>query len=123
MLFRLRRWAIVCCAVAVGALTGLPAAARDNPGPTKNFVPPRGVPDHFTEEAEPFLGRAHMPHEAVAAAPAVVPVRRATPHAAAHRGGRRHAHAVHHRTSAHRPVHAAHVRRHAAIRRTHTAKR
>jgi hypothetical protein len=115
MLFRPRRWAILCCLAAAAALAGPPAMARDNPVGTKNFVPPRGVPDHFTEEAEPFLGRSGTPHEAVAASPAVVPVRRSPHHAAARHASHRHHGRVAHRGKAARhPVRAAHARRHVA---------
>jgi hypothetical protein len=73
MIFRPRRWAIVCCLVAATALEGASALARDMPVGTKNFISPNGVPNYFSNESEPFIGRGPAPrepgHVPVAAAP------------------------------------------------------
>jgi hypothetical protein len=51
---RLRRGAIALCLAAAFALVaGSARAAEAGPG-TKNFNVPAGVPDHFSNEAEPF---------------------------------------------------------------------
>jgi hypothetical protein len=53
-MIRLRRGAIaLCLAAALMLAAGFARAAEPGPG-TKNFNVPSGVPDHFSNEAEPF---------------------------------------------------------------------
>ena len=54
MIPRLRRGAIALCLAAAVALAGGFAHALDAGPGTKNFNVPPGVPDHFSNEAEPF---------------------------------------------------------------------
>ena len=54
MIFTLRRGAIAVCLAAVLALAGGSARAVEAGPGTKNFNVPPGVPDHFSNEAEPF---------------------------------------------------------------------
>jgi hypothetical protein len=56
------RW-LRSVALAVGvaltvAVTGLPAAAIDTPPGSKNFAPPRNVPNYFSNESGSFNGGA-----------------------------------------------------------------
>jgi hypothetical protein len=45
-----------CCLAAALGLFGLPAGAVETSAGTKNFTPPAGVPNYFSNEAEPFTG-------------------------------------------------------------------
>jgi hypothetical protein len=54
MIPRLRRGAIAFCLAAALALAGGSARAIEAGPATKNFNVPPGVPDHFSNEAEPF---------------------------------------------------------------------
>ncbi|HEY1797360.1 MAG TPA: hypothetical protein VGG57_14710 [Stellaceae bacterium] len=54
MVLRLHRGAIALCLAAVLALGGGSARAVEAGPGTKNFNVPPGVPDHFSNEAEPF---------------------------------------------------------------------
>lgn len=51
---RLRRGAIALCLAAALTLAGGAARAVETGPGTKNFNVPAGVPDHFSNEAEPF---------------------------------------------------------------------
>jgi hypothetical protein len=54
MIFTLRRGAIALCLAAAVALAGGAACAVEAGPGTKNFNVPPGVPDHFSNETEPF---------------------------------------------------------------------
>jgi hypothetical protein len=54
MIPRLRRGAIALCLAAALALAGGSARAVEAGPGTKNFNVPPGVPDHFSNETEPF---------------------------------------------------------------------
>ncbi len=54
MIFTLRRGALALCLAAALALAGGSARAVEAGPATKNFNVPPGVPDHFSNEAEPF---------------------------------------------------------------------
>lgn len=54
MIFTLRRGAIALCLAAAVALAGGAACAVEAGPGTKNFNVPPGVPDHFSNEIEPF---------------------------------------------------------------------
>jgi hypothetical protein len=134
---RLRRGAIVLCLAVACALAGGSARAIEAGPATKNFNVPAGVPDHFSNEAEPFAASpaagGPVPHSTVSHG-------RRSRHAVARRGrfehGRvAHGHAVHGRAVASRsehrgraPVHAVHGHpvshaKTAARPRTATARR
>ncbi|HEX3882365.1 MAG TPA: hypothetical protein VHW66_06875 [Stellaceae bacterium] len=86
MNLRLRRGAIaLCLAAALSFAGGSARAVEAGPG-TKNFNVPPGVPDHFSNEAEPFAAspaaEGPVPRSTVSRGP------RARRVAATHRGGR-----------------------------------
>jgi hypothetical protein len=70
---RLRRGAIaLCLAAALALAAGSARAVETGPG-TKNFNVPPGVPDHFSNEAEPFkvspAAEGPVPHSTVSHGP------------------------------------------------------
>ena len=58
----MRRGVLAVALILGSALAGPPAGAIEPPPGTKNFTPPRSVPDYFSNEAAPFRGvRAAQP--------------------------------------------------------------
>src|SRR5205807_1329788 len=56
---RLRGLALACCAALAVVVAGVPANAVEAPPGSKNFSPPRDVPNYFSNESGPFQGGAH----------------------------------------------------------------
>ena len=56
---RLRGLALACCAALAVVVAGAPADAVEAPPGSKNFIPPRDVPNYFSNESGPFQGGAH----------------------------------------------------------------
>ena len=113
MINRLRRGVIAFCLAAALSLAGGSARAVEAGPGTKNFSVPPGVPDHFSNEAEPFAAspaaQGPVPRSTVSRGP------RARRVAALHRGGRSlHGRAGHHHVASRRGrggrtvVHSAH---------------
>ncbi len=67
---RLRRLALGCGVGLALAVAGAPADAVEAPPGSKNFTPPSGVPNYFSNESGPFQGGANARN----AQPGAVPV-------------------------------------------------
>lgn len=61
MIPRLRRGAIALCLAAACVFAGAPVRAVETGPGTKNFNVPPGVPDHFSNETEPFQASPAAP--------------------------------------------------------------
>lgn len=132
MIPRLRRGAIVLCLVAACCLAGGPARAVETGPGSKNFNVPPGVPDHFSNETEPFKAtpadQGPMPRSTVSRGPR-------SRHVVAHRGRIEHrrmvrGHAVRGRAVASREAHhgraihtASHAEHSRPVSHTRTAAR
>ena len=118
MIDRLRRGGIACCLAAALAVAGASARAVEAGPGTKNFNVPAGVPDHFSNEAEPFAAspaaEGPVPRGGVSRGPRAH-------RAVATRGHDRHGH--HARVTRHAAVrgHSRHAARSSHVSRSHTA--
>jgi len=114
MVHPLRRLLTACCLVAALCSGGVAVGAVEAGPGTKNFSAPGGVPNYFSNEAEPFLGQSAAPgpvqHSTVSGAPRV---RGGSSRGRlAHRGRSYHGRSTRHVAA--RGVHAIHASSHAS---------
>ncbi len=122
----LRRGAIAVCLAAALALVGGSARAVEAGPGTKNFNVPPGVPDHFSNEAEPFAAtpadQGPVPRSTVSRGPRsryVVDRRGRVVHGRVVHGRLVHGRVVHGRAVASRSVHRGRAPVHTVSRAAH----
>ncbi len=90
--WRFRRLALASCVALAVVVAGVPADAVEAPPGSKNFTPPRDVPNYFSNESGPFQGGAHARSAQPDTAPIVAaPASRGRAVASSRRNARHHA--------------------------------